>query len=159
MKRDWKIFLSIWLLIVLVVWLIVISLNKSQEVNRAVQQIKELQQRIPAQLAPPTIPIDGKTPVLGIDYSNGTQGPKGDSIQGPQGSTGAQGSSAYDIAVQNGFVGTQTQWLASLRGDKGDKGDSADTEKIQCLAGLVAHKPSTDDFWLMTNIKCETVHD
>lgn len=28
----------------------------------------------------------------------------------------AGGASAYDIAVSNGFVGTQTQWLASLRG-------------------------------------------
>lgn len=30
---------------------------------------------------------------------------------------------AYDIAVKNGFEGTEEEWLASLKGDKGDKGD------------------------------------
>lgn len=29
---------------------------------------------------------------------------------------------AYEIAVVNGFVGTVTQWLTSLKGDKGDVG-------------------------------------
>lgn len=32
------------------------------------------------------------------------------------GMQGAPGESAYDIAVANGFTGTQAQWLASLRG-------------------------------------------
>ena len=36
---------------------------------------------------------------------------------------GADGKSAYDIAVDNGYTGSQSQWLASLKGDKGDKGD------------------------------------
>jgi hypothetical protein len=34
-----------------------------------------------------------------------------------------RGFSAYDIAVQHGYSGTEEQWLASLKGDKGDKGD------------------------------------
>lgn len=29
------------------------------------------------------------------------------------------GESAYDIAVKNGFVGTEAEWLESLRGEKG----------------------------------------
>lgn len=32
------------------------------------------------------------------------------------------GLSAYQIALNNGFVGTEEEWLASLKGDKGDKG-------------------------------------
>ena len=36
------------------------------------------------------------------------------------------GESAYEIAVDNGFVGTVEQWLASLKGSKGDKGDKGD---------------------------------
>ena len=36
---------------------------------------------------------------------------------------GATGKSAYEIAVQNGFSGTETEWLTSLKGEKGDKGD------------------------------------
>ena len=37
------------------------------------------------------------------------------------------GLSAYDIAVEQGFVGTKTEWLASLRGEKGDVGEKGDT--------------------------------
>ena len=43
------------------------------------------------------------------------------------------GASAYDIAVRNGFVGTETEWLESLKGasgaqgPQGEKGDKGDT--------------------------------
>ena len=36
------------------------------------------------------------------------------------------GKSAYEIAQENGFSGTESQWLASLVGPKGDKGDPCD---------------------------------
>lgn len=32
------------------------------------------------------------------------------------------GASAYEIAVANGFVGTEEEWIASLKGEKGDTG-------------------------------------
>lgn len=60
----------------------------------------------------------------------GEQGPKGDKGDpgdpGPQGPKGADGASAYDLAVANGFSGTEEQWLASLVGAQGDKGDKGD---------------------------------
>lgn len=40
------------------------------------------------------------------------------------GGAGSAGKSAYDIAVDNGFVGTEQDWLLSLKGDKGDDGRS-----------------------------------
>lgn len=43
------------------------------------------------------------------------------------GQDGANGKSAYEVAVDNGFEGTEAQWLASLKGDKGDKGDTGAT--------------------------------
>ena len=43
------------------------------------------------------------------------------------GGAGTPGKSAYDIAVENGFIGTEEEWLASLKGEKGDKGDKGDT--------------------------------
>ena len=54
----------------------------------------------------------------------GAQGPIGPSggpvgPAGPPGSTGAAGPSAYQVAVANGFAGTQQQWLASLVGAGG----------------------------------------
>lgn len=33
-----------------------------------------------------------------------------------------RGYSAYEIAVQNGFEGTEEEWLASLKGERGDQG-------------------------------------
>lgn len=36
---------------------------------------------------------------------------------------GPRGYSAYEVAVQNGFEGSESAWLASLVGAKGDKGD------------------------------------
>jgi hypothetical protein len=35
---------------------------------------------------------------------------------------GANGASAYEVAVEQGFVGTETEWLISLTGAKGDPG-------------------------------------
>ena len=44
---------------------------------------------------------------------------------GAPGKDGANGLSAYEIAVQNGFEGTETEWLASLAGK-----DAPDTTPI-----------------------------
>lgn len=37
------------------------------------------------------------------------------------------GQSAYALAVQLGFTGSEEDWIASLKGAKGDKGDKGDT--------------------------------
>lgn len=34
--------------------------------------------------------------------------------------------SPYETALKNGFKGTESQWIASLKGEKGDKGDKGD---------------------------------
>ena len=36
---------------------------------------------------------------------------------------GADGASAYEIAVENGYTGTEAEWLSSLKGEKGDAGE------------------------------------
>ena len=41
--------------------------------------------------------------------------------------TGVEGKSAYQVAKEEGFEGTETEWLASLKGDKGDAGAKGDT--------------------------------
>lgn len=55
-----------------------------------------------------------KNPVTGI------KGEKGD--PGEPGQKGEKGDSAYDIAVENGFVGTESEWLESLKGADGNNG-------------------------------------
>lgn len=73
----------------------------------------------------------GETGEQGVKGDKGEQGEQGQQgIQGVKGDTGATGAngqdgkSAYQIAIDNGFVGTQSEWLASLKGDKGDTGAS-----------------------------------
>lgn len=56
-------------------------------------------------------------------------------VKGDRGEKGADGASAYEIAKTNGFVGTETEWLASLKGEKGDSGDSVDS--IETGSGYV----------------------
>ena len=41
---------------------------------------------------------------------------------GGGGGSGTAGKSAYEIAVDNGFVGTETEWLESLKGAEGTEG-------------------------------------
>ena len=48
----------------------------------------------------------------------------GSGVAGPR---GERGYSAYDLAVKNGYTGTEKEWLAYLKGDKGDKGDTGAT--------------------------------
>lgn len=43
------------------------------------------------------------------------------------GKDGVDGKSAYEIAVDNGYPGTEQAWLASLKGDKGDTGEPGAT--------------------------------
>ena len=44
--------------------------------------------------------------------------------QGSQGLPGVDGTSAYQIAVSNGFAGTEEEWLASLVGPQGIQGET-----------------------------------
>uniref|UniRef100_A0AB39CD30 N-acetylmuramoyl-L-alanine amidase n=1 Tax=Pseudomonas phage RVTF4 TaxID=3236931 RepID=A0AB39CD30_9VIRU len=53
----------------------------------------------------------------------GDKGERGN--DGTNGTNGVDGKSAYEVAVENGFVGTVEQWEASLVGPEGQKGDPA----------------------------------
>lgn len=60
---------------------------------------------------------DGKDGLDGLNGANGKDG-----TNGTNGLNGADGKSAYEIAVANGFVGTQSAWLTSLKGTTGATG-------------------------------------
>lgn len=72
----------------------------------------------------------------GPEGAAGQQGPPGDSVkgdkgdpgqpgsEGPVGPRGLPGQNAYDLAVEQGFIGTPTQWLQALKGAKGDVGST-----------------------------------
>jgi hypothetical protein len=48
---------------------------------------------------------------------------------------GKDGKSAYAVAVENGFEGSETEWLASLKGEKGERGERG-VQGIQGVQGL-----------------------
>lgn len=80
------------------------GLVSSITVNDFIQQFSGLSEQLKQQVADA--------------ISNGLKGDKGD-----------DGLSAYQIAVINGYQGSQSDWLASLVGVKGDKGDKGDAGK------------------------------
>lgn len=55
--------------------------------------------------------------------------PKVGTIKGEKGDAGADGKSAYEVAVANGYSGTQAQWLASLKGADGAPGKDGSNGK------------------------------
>lgn len=68
---------------------------------------------------------DGKTPIKGVDYFTPSeiQEMEDNIAERVQvGAQGPEGKSAYQVAVENGFIGTEEEWLASLKGPTGDPG-------------------------------------
>jgi hypothetical protein len=56
----------------------------------------------------------------------------------------AYGKSAYKLAVDNGFEGTEEEWLASIKGDKGDKGDPGEFPYTYGTEDIEAGSPSSE---------------
>lgn len=75
------------------------------------------------------------------------QGPKGDN--GVDGSDGANGLSAYQVAVANGFIGTEAQWLASLKGGNGATGPAGPS--VNSFSGYSARTVSLATAYQATN--------
>ena len=67
--------------------------------------------------------LTGATGAKGDTGDTGPMGPKGDmGPAGADGYNGTNGISAYQVAVVNGFTGTEAEWLASLEGPQGPAG-------------------------------------
>lgn len=77
---------------------------------------------------------------ISVDTVAGEKGDKGD--KGDTGNDGADGKSAYQVAVDNGFVGTEQQWLASLEGQDGTDGQDGQN-------GITPHIDSTTKHWMI----------
>ena len=82
----------------------------------------------PGEPGPPGVPgIDGPQGPRGETGEQGDQGPQGlQGVPGEEGPTGAPGDSAYQVAVNNGFVGDEQAWLNSLQGPQGPAGGGAE---------------------------------
>ena len=75
------------------------------------------------------------------------------------GANGEKGSSAYQIAVEQGYQGSESDWLSSLKGDKGEKGntgakgnpgqDGADGKSAYAIAVEHGYEDS-EEKWLLS---------
>ena len=92
---------------------------------------------------------DGGDGTLTIEYGDGSAVVTGD-LTGPEGPAGhigvdgAAGASAYEIAVEEGFHGSTSDWLSSLEGGDGEDGASA--YEIAVTGGFVG----TEAEWLLS---------
>ena len=66
---------------------------------------------------------------------------------------GEDGRSAYEVAVDNGFVGTVEEWLASLKGDPGEPPDMSEYPKKTEVTEIVEREieAATGDFHTHAN--------
>ena len=90
--------------------------------------------------------VDGKDGVNGKDGCDGRNGVDGlpgkdgqngaDGLPGRDGIDGTDGKSAYIIAVEHGFSGTETEWLQSLKGADGRDGITPDMSDYATKADI-----------------------
>ena len=70
----------------------------------------------------------------------GDKGDPGEGEQGPPGPQGESGKSAYDIAVEHGYEGTEEEWIESLKAYKRHNElpfrDDEDCHPISSITGL-----------------------
>lgn len=93
----------------------------------------------------------GKRGPQGVAGPQGPQGPEGergrDGANGQDGLNGVNGLSAYEIALKNGFVGTEKQWIQYLAQNKSLIDSIADTyvtkREMEALATEVTTKALT----------------
>ena len=73
----------------------------------------------------------------GVDGKDGCDGRNGaDGLPGRDGINGTDGKSAYIIAVEHGFSGTENEWLQSLKGADGRDGITPDMSNYATKADI-----------------------
>ena len=81
--------------------------------------------------------VDGLPGKDGKDGTDGVPGHNGaDGKNGVDGINGSDGKSAYIIAVEHGFSGTETEWLQSLKGADGKDGITPDMSDYATKADI-----------------------
>ena len=77
---------------------------------------------------------DGRNGVDGLPGKDGKNG--ADGLPGRDGINGTDGKSAYIIAVEHGFSGTENEWLQSLKGADGKDGITPDMSEYATKADI-----------------------
>lgn len=95
--------------------------------------------------------LQGAQGIQGIQGNQGIQG-----VQGVQGETGLQGKSAYQVAVDNGFIGTEQEWLATIKGGKGIHSPVSTVQQMIDLPTL--NNPDYPNNWIIFCRETESVY-
>ena len=67
------------------------------------------------------------------------------------GGIGADGKSAYEVAVNNGYTGTEQEWIESLKGEQGEKGDRGDSGVTAPVNGFFTMYVDKDgNLWVLS---------
>lgn len=66
------------------------------------------------------------------------------------GAQGIQGLSAYQVAVQHGFEGTEAEWLISLKGEKGETGSGLNIKGELDSESQLPQEGVSGDAWLIS---------
>ena len=69
------------------------------------------------------IPFVSDEGIISWTNNKGLSNPIPVNIKGDNGTNGSDGASAFEIATNNGFIGTKVDWLESLHGAQGDNGN------------------------------------
>ena len=79
-----------------------------------------------------------------------------DRLDNSGGGTGKNGKSAYEIAVENGFIGTEIEWLESLKGQPGKDGingaDGKDGNDGKDITSINDSETSSETTWSSVKI-------
>lgn len=146
MKGDRKVLVLTTVVILLIIWLIVLSLQTSQKSSKALREIENIRA---TSVQEPIHGRNGYTPVKNKDYfdgsngANGNNGTNGHNAQPAKDGKDApapltvqpvqaiNGKSAYEIWLELGNVGSEQDFLDSLKGEAGPPARSAE---FQCNA-------------------------
>lgn len=162
MKSDKKLWLAIGVLAGLIIWLIILSFQRGNQLNNVIQAVQNNTNSKPKII----YGINGRTPIKGIDYVDGSSGSNGLSVRGstgatggtlppiqPQaalnGTTGPSGASAYDLWLGVGNTGTIDDFLNSIHGQDGAPGAPAREREWRCnpITGQEESRLIGDSLW------------
>lgn len=155
MKIDKTVLIALIVLIGLVVWMIHLSIQRSNDISHAMDRINTVESRKPesidysriqeaikTEIAKQVVKTEALIPKDGLD---GADGRDGQSIQGKDGINGKDGKSTYQLWLDAGNTGTVQDFLQSIKGEKGDT-----VVPIFCAPSLqfqLKSKMPTDVFW------------
>lgn len=131
--KDTKLWAAILILIGLIVYLIIISSQRSEQIKSLIQQVQSVTSQAQQ---PPTYSPKPIYKTITVQGTPGPQGPQGQTgatgksgKNGANGKNGSDGQSVYQLWLSLGNTGTPTDFINALHGEDGA---SPPTVELRC---------------------------